>query len=609
MAISYLGRGNIVYSAAAGAQVLLNVPVPATVVDGDLVLMVIGIKPSVANSGTVGDRLNLWEPVTNGSLTGAGGYGTTLGADTGNTSVFVFETSYGGLLPFVENDVSLSNADVAWGVCLHFRNATGVWGVAGAVGQDTTAGAAVSIATSPALALRPGDELVGAMVIPTDVTTPSQFTAQAFAAAGITFTGVTELLEADSSVGADIGGFVYYGEVATGTATSAVTLTATASGTTTNVRGPGVVVRLREDIGPVQSLQASGIESEIAFGTGMAITPFGPSRTITLSGIPSAVAYGDVRVAGKTIRYVTASAVTYSGPSANTTVTIPTQALPDDLLLIVMGRKAETPLSYMSDFVTVADLQYGGPVATDGGTPSLAVFVRRAMGGDAGRVVTITQEATDVAWAQVLVYRPLVPLTAVGIYTLSKWVVTQTLVPGPQAIPFGNNEALDDRRTTLVPYISEALMAQTQDWAGYSNPPLVPGDEVLFVGVVPTDAATPTQFSAYSTDVYPGYSGIQTSNVVFQPVVELSEPDTTLGTDLGGFVARTAVSSGYGPLQHNLNLTNASSVASMPLMAAAISLHVVKLLSINPFDAEDDTFGSLSVQVVSRNTSAFFALF
>lgn len=241
MAITWQGSGSIGITSAGGVS--LSVQYPGFAQPGDKLVLIIGQKPSVANGGTVTTPTG-WTLVT--SLVGAGGYGTTLGADTGNTNLFVFERTVpsGGLSGGVP--VTLGNNNVSWGVMLRMTSGNGLWSaVAGATGSDAAAGN-VSIAFSANPGVQAGDVVVGAMCIPTDVTTPSQFSAQAFSQPGVTFGTVTEVGEPDATIGNQAGGFICYATVASGTATGNPTMTATAAGTTTNVRGPGVFIRVRE---------------------------------------------------------------------------------------------------------------------------------------------------------------------------------------------------------------------------------------------------------------------------------------------------------------------------------------------------------------------------
>ncbi len=254
-AITYQSAGAVAYSAAGGATVAPAYP--ASVAEGDLLVLIVGMKPSTANSGSVTTPAG-WIPIT--SLTGAGGYGGTLGGDTGNTNVFTFYTvAVGGETGTLT--VSLTTNNVSWAQMYRLSNATRGWDVAGTTGSDATGGAAVSIAMSANPGVTAGDYILGAMVIPTDVSTPGQFSGEGLSQTGITFGAVTEISEPDSGNGNDIGGFTYRAPVSSGTASAAPTLTATAGGTTTNVRGPGVFIRVREvsfTPGPGRYAVASG---------------------------------------------------------------------------------------------------------------------------------------------------------------------------------------------------------------------------------------------------------------------------------------------------------------------------------------------------------------
>lgn len=203
-------------------------------------------KPSTANGATA-PTISGWTLV--GSITGAndgdtGGYTTTLGADTGNMNLWVFtkDTVDGTESGTVTVTHSASNHAGA-AIIRYERNTTDAISVAMVTGKDTTAGN-VSIVTG-SIALAPGDLILGGMIIPTDVSTPSQFSSHALSATSITFGTVTEEVEMDTTSGNDSGGYLITSSVSSGTATGAVTMTATAGGTTTNVRGPGFILRLR----------------------------------------------------------------------------------------------------------------------------------------------------------------------------------------------------------------------------------------------------------------------------------------------------------------------------------------------------------------------------
>lgn len=237
MTIAYESSGALAY-VDSGA---LDIPYPAGVADGDLLIVTIGQKPSSANGGTMPTPTD-W--ARDGVLTGAGGYGATLGLDTGNTNIYVFSTTADGT-ETGNLSITPGTNNVAWGQMHRLSKTMGAWRVAVVTGSDTVGGSvSVTFGANPGLVA--GDYVLAAMCIPTDVTTPSQFSSQNITATGATIGARTEISEPDSSLGNDIGGFIVHAAVTAGTASAAPVLTATAGGTTTNVRGPAALIRVRE---------------------------------------------------------------------------------------------------------------------------------------------------------------------------------------------------------------------------------------------------------------------------------------------------------------------------------------------------------------------------
>jgi hypothetical protein len=233
------------YSAQNGTSVAPAYP--SGILATDEVLLFVGQKPSTANGGTVTTPTG-W--TLQDSLTGAGGYGTTLGADTGNTNlrVYSWDTPVAGQTG--TRSVTLSQNNVAWAFIVRIPTGGGAISYGSADGQRTTTPTSpMSIAlTNGATAtnFQSGDLAIWAMCIPTDVSTPSQFSAQSVTATGATFATATELNEPDSQTGSDIGGYSAYAHVNSGSSTTAPTVTVTVGGTRTNVRGPVVLLRVRE---------------------------------------------------------------------------------------------------------------------------------------------------------------------------------------------------------------------------------------------------------------------------------------------------------------------------------------------------------------------------
>jgi hypothetical protein len=232
----------VIYSALNGTSVAPTYP--GSLTSTKAIIMIIGMKPSTANSGSVTTPSG-W--TLRGSLTGAGGYGTTLGADTGNTNLWIYskDTVTGSETGSLTVTVATNN--VCWGYMMALSG-TGSYTYNSTTGSDTAAGnISVTYAADPGF--NQGDFGIIAWCQPTDVTTPSQFTSPNLTVPGVTLTTATiRQVEPDSGTGNDIGGLIAYQSI-DGTGSSngtAPSFTATAGGTTTNVRGPSVLLRVRE---------------------------------------------------------------------------------------------------------------------------------------------------------------------------------------------------------------------------------------------------------------------------------------------------------------------------------------------------------------------------
>src|SRR5690606_25583935 len=236
-ALQYEAIGEFAYSATSPTPTY-----PANQ-EGDLLLLFVHQKPSAANGGSVATPTN-WTLL--GSLSAAGGYGATLGVDTGNTNIYVFArvVPSGGPTGTLSISTGTTNAAAAFFVRLSRASSSYSYLMGVATGSDTAGGnVSVTCSTDPGIIV--GDELVWAFGVPTDVTTPSQFSAHTLSASGATFSSPAELGEWDTATGNDLGGYVARAWCTAGPASAAPTFTATAGGTTTNVRGPGILVRVR----------------------------------------------------------------------------------------------------------------------------------------------------------------------------------------------------------------------------------------------------------------------------------------------------------------------------------------------------------------------------
>lgn len=255
MALGSVVAGTVAYSASGGTSVSPTYP---TLVADDCLILVIGMKPSTANSGSVTTPSG-W--TLQGSSLAKGGYGATLGADTGNTNMWIFTKdtvsgSESGTLA-----VTLATNNVAWASIVRVRSDAGhPYLYDFGEGQDGAGNTTFTSNFADMTDFTAGDLVVWGFCIPSDVTTPTQFSAHAITATGATFNTATELVEPDSTTGNDIGGFLAWASVASGTSTTQATVSATAGGTVTNVRGATAGLRIREDIPNAYTLTCDGAD-------------------------------------------------------------------------------------------------------------------------------------------------------------------------------------------------------------------------------------------------------------------------------------------------------------------------------------------------------------
>ena len=256
------------YSAASGTSV--SPAYPTGILASDVVLLFVGQKPTAVGGGTVTTPTG-W--TLRDELTNAGGY-TAQGADTGNTNLRVYSWNTPVAGQTGNLDVTIGGNDVTWAFMVRIPKGAGAAEFGSADGQRTTTPTSpMSIAlTNGATAtnFQTGDRAIWAMCIPTDVTTPSQFSAQSITATGATFGTAAELNEPDSTTGSDIGGYSAWAAVTAGSSTTAPTVAVTLAGTLTNVRGPVVLLRVREGALPTRTgtLAATETGSDTFAATG-----------------------------------------------------------------------------------------------------------------------------------------------------------------------------------------------------------------------------------------------------------------------------------------------------------------------------------------------------
>lgn len=230
------------YSAASGTTVAPAYP--TGILASDAVLLFVGQKPTAAGGGTVTTPTG-W--TLRGSRTNAGGYGATLGADTGNTNLFVYSWNTPVAGQTGNLTVTIGGNNVSWAFIVRIPTGGNALTFGSTTAERTTAPtASMSNLVDNLVIHRTGDMVVWAMCIPTDVTTPAQFSAQSLTSAFALFGTAVELNEPDSTTGNDIGGYSAYASVTNANTDGQFTINATVAGTLTNVRGPIVAIVVSE---------------------------------------------------------------------------------------------------------------------------------------------------------------------------------------------------------------------------------------------------------------------------------------------------------------------------------------------------------------------------
>jgi hypothetical protein len=181
------------------------------------------------------------------------------GTDIGTTRVYLFAKVYDGVEDLGTSLQVSGTWNSPWAQIYRFTNATGFWDLSFRSGEDTAGGTTWSATMSADMDIASGDVMLAASVDPTDV-------AHTYSAAAVTSTGATYgasaiITQPRSSNGNDIGGFVFTQAVTAGSSSDAPVVTASISGTTTNVYGPTGLLRIREVIEAAQPTNTATLSS------------------------------------------------------------------------------------------------------------------------------------------------------------------------------------------------------------------------------------------------------------------------------------------------------------------------------------------------------------
>lgn len=242
MTISQVGKGTVATTDTGTLSFTGSAKVSGS--EGDLLLLVVGMKPSTANGGTIGTPSGTgWSSVITAGGSNVGGYSTTLGADTGNCRSTWFRKTATGT-DEADFTVALGTSNNGWGQLYRLSKTLQAWLINAVTANDTTGGSVSLGFGMPTGGIATGDYFLGSMVIPTDAAT---FSSPTLTRSGVTFSGTTIAEQIASSLGNDSGGFVVTSSASAGSSSSGTTtLAVTGGGTTTNIRGLGFLLRVRE---------------------------------------------------------------------------------------------------------------------------------------------------------------------------------------------------------------------------------------------------------------------------------------------------------------------------------------------------------------------------
>jgi hypothetical protein len=235
--IDYIGAGPGKVTASGAATVVPDYPT-STIVAGDLLILLVAMKPTVSGGGGVTTPAG-WTPLASLIGTGVG----AVVADDGDTNIFAFYKEAAGT-ESGSLSVSLTGNNNAQAVILNYAKTGGAWSVAAATGQQTTTGS-VSVTCGSDPGFQPDDRYIVAKVSPTDLNaaTTAYATTNSPSQTGVKFAWSTQVVAVGNANGLQTGFVVYRGKVATGTSSSAPSVTIGTSGN--HGKGPVMLIRVR----------------------------------------------------------------------------------------------------------------------------------------------------------------------------------------------------------------------------------------------------------------------------------------------------------------------------------------------------------------------------
>lgn len=233
MAISYINRGS-----TASGTTSLSIPLPASRVNGRLMVLAIGNKHPP--NGPVGTPTGWTAPANNQASGGAGANGV----DSGPLYVTIFTRIIDGT-ESGNVSVTITGGNVSTGWIMQFAKTTGEWDVACAIGAQNTAAENVDIVGGSDPGTAAGDMMLFSWAVSTDGGAAVLGEEMYISQPGITFGAITGDTDSNTA-GNDMRFILSY---ATATAGTSSGVPSGGSVFTVATSGAGVFVRLREDAG------------------------------------------------------------------------------------------------------------------------------------------------------------------------------------------------------------------------------------------------------------------------------------------------------------------------------------------------------------------------
>ena len=306
MAIAFGSNGS-----AANGTATAAVPYPAVVAAGDLLILCIVNKYPTNGPATPAG----WVAPTRNQASGGSG---TSGVDKGSVYATVFLKIADGTETGNVNLSAPSGNVIRAVIDRYTKSADGTWDIACAVGSDNAGGTSWSAAGDVDPGLEPGDLVFCLSAVNTDAAT---FTAEAVAAAGVTFGAAVERHDGGTANGDDISLVVSEHPVTAGTSSGVPTYTMTGSTSPSGdaPAGATVFVRLRELLvtgSASGSASATGAGSATATAAGAAAGAAAAAGSGDSTASATGSAAGSATVAGEATSSATSSGAAAGASSA-----------------------------------------------------------------------------------------------------------------------------------------------------------------------------------------------------------------------------------------------------------------------------------------------------